>query len=59
MQRRRRMARLRRGIREYGLTAGTLGSTAAQTLMVVLLPVLLYRYTSSATMGWGRRHSSR
>jgi MFS family permease len=50
MQRRRRLARLRRGIREYGLTAGTLGSTAAQTLMVVLLPVLLYRYTSSATM---------
>jgi MFS family permease len=50
MERRRRLVRLRRGIREYGLTAGTLGSTAGQTLMVVLLPVLLFRYTNSAVM---------
>jgi MFS family permease len=50
MQRRRRLARMRRAIREYGLTAGTLGSTAGQTLMVVLLPVLLFRYTNSAVL---------
>ena len=42
--------RLKRGIREYGLTAGTLGSTAGQTVMVALLPVLLAQYTDSATM---------
>lgn len=41
---------LRRALREYGLTAGTLGSTAGQTVMVVLLPLLLSRYTSSATL---------
>jgi len=35
-------------IREYGLTAGTLGSTAAQTVMVALLPVLLAEYAPSA-----------
>lgn len=37
-----------RRIQEYGLTAGTLGSTAGQTIMVVLLPVLLAAYTDSA-----------
>lgn len=41
---------LKRRVREYGLTAGTLGSTAAQTVMVALLPVLLARYTDSATL---------
>ncbi|MBI4545591.1 MAG: MFS transporter [Gemmatimonadetes bacterium] len=35
-------------VREYGLTAGTLGSTAGQTIMVALLPVLLASYTDSA-----------
>jgi MFS family permease len=50
MERRRRLARMRRAVREYGLTAGTLGSTAGQTLMVVLLPVLLFRYTNSAVL---------
>ncbi len=42
--------RVRRAIREYGLTAGTLGSTAGQTIMVALLPVLLSQYTSSAAL---------
>ncbi|MDX1674920.1 MAG: MFS transporter, partial [Longimicrobiales bacterium] len=42
--------RARRALQEYGLTAGTLGSTAGQTVMVVLLPVLLARYTDSATL---------
>ncbi|HEY8470711.1 MAG TPA: MFS transporter [Longimicrobiales bacterium] len=37
-----------RVVREYGLTAGTLGSTAGQTVMVALLPVLLARYAPSA-----------
>ncbi|MFW6330185.1 MAG: MFS transporter [Gemmatimonadota bacterium] len=45
-----RVGRLRRAIREYGLTAGTLGSTAGQTVMVALLPILLARYTDSATL---------
>ncbi len=45
-----RIDRLRRAIQEYGLTAGTLGSTAGQTVMVALLPVLLARYTNSATL---------
>ncbi len=49
-ERLRRIARLRRSIREYGLTGGTLGSTSGQTIMVVLLPVLLARYTDSATL---------
>lgn len=43
-------SRVRRAIREYGITAGTLGSTAGQTVMVALLPVLLSRHTSSATL---------
>jgi MFS family permease len=50
MERLRRLARLRRAVREYGLTAGTLGSTAGQTLMVVLLPVVLFQYTNSAVL---------
>ena len=37
-----------RRLREYGLTAGTLGSNGAQTVMIVLLPILLQRHTSSA-----------
>lgn len=37
-----------RVVREYGLTAGTLGSTSAQTIMVALLPVLLAEYAPSA-----------
>lgn len=45
-----RVQRIRRAVREYGTTAGTLGSTAAQTVMVVLLPILLDRYTDSATL---------
>lgn len=40
--------RRQRTLREYGLTAGTLGSTAGQTLMVALLPVLLTEYAPSA-----------
>lgn len=48
--RERRIARLRRAIREYGLTAGTLGSTTGQTMMVALLPILLARYTDSAIL---------
>ena len=44
------LERLRKGLREYGLTAGTLGSTAGQTVMVALLPILLARYTDSATL---------
>jgi len=35
-------------LREYGLTVGTLGSTAGQTVMVVLLPILLADYAPSA-----------
>ncbi|HSH46374.1 MAG TPA: MFS transporter, partial [Longimicrobiales bacterium] len=42
--------RLRHAVREYGITAGTLGSTAGQTMMVVLLPLLLSRYTDSAAL---------
>lgn len=45
-----RVDRARRALQEYGLTAGTLGSTAGQTVMVVLLPILLARYTDSATL---------
>jgi MFS family permease len=45
-----RLDRVRRMLREYGLTAGTLGSTAGQTVMVALLPILLARYTESATL---------
>ena len=37
-------------LREYGLTIGTMGSNAAQTLIIALLPVLLFRYTSSAAL---------
>jgi MFS family permease len=37
-------------MREYGLTIGTMGSNAAQTLIIALLPVLLGRYTSSAAL---------
>ncbi|MBW3552257.1 MAG: MFS transporter [Gemmatimonadetes bacterium] len=46
----RRVERMRRGVAEFGTTAGTLGSTAAQTVMVALLPILLDRYTDSATL---------
>jgi MFS family permease len=42
--------RIRRAVREYGMTAGTLGSTAGQTVMVALLPLLLARYTESAVL---------
>jgi MFS family permease len=42
------MAGLKQKIREYGITAGTLGSTAGQTIMVALLPVLLADYATSA-----------
>jgi maltose/moltooligosaccharide transporter len=35
-------------LREYAIPAGTLGSTSAQTVMVVLLPLLLARYAPSA-----------
>lgn len=42
------MAGLKGTIREYGITAGTLGSTAGQTIMVALLPVLLADYAPSA-----------
>ncbi len=42
------MALSTRRLREYAITAGTLGSTAGQTLMVAVLPVLLARYTKSA-----------
>jgi len=35
-------------LKEYGITAGTLGSTSAQTVMVAVLPVLLARYARSA-----------
>lgn len=45
-----RVERIRRAIAEFGTTAGTLGSTAGQTVMVALLPVLLSRYTDSATL---------
>lgn len=38
----------RRMFREYGITAGTLGSSAGQTIMVALLPVLLAEYAPSA-----------
>ncbi|MFW6206209.1 MAG: MFS transporter [Gemmatimonadota bacterium] len=46
----RRVERARRAFQEYGLTAATLGSTAGQTVMVALLPILLARYTDSATL---------
>ena len=39
-----------RRLREYGLTAGTLGSNGAQTVMIALLPVLLQEYTPSALL---------
>lgn len=42
------MVGLKQKIREYGITAGTLGSTAGQTIMVALLPVLLADYAPSA-----------
>jgi MFS family permease len=42
--------RVQQKIREYGLTAGTLGSTSSQTVMVALLPVLLSQYTHSALL---------
>lgn len=45
-----RVDRVRTALQEYGLTAGTLGSTAGQTVMVALLPILLARYTDSATL---------
>ena len=45
-----RVERVQRGLREYGMTAGTLGSTAGQTVMVALLPILLARYTDSALL---------
>lgn len=35
-------------LKEYGITAGTLGSTAGQTVMVAVLPILLARYARSA-----------
>lgn len=41
-------ASLSRRVREYGLTAGTLGSNGAQTVMIVLLPVLLEPFAPSA-----------
>ncbi|MFO7894281.1 MAG: MFS transporter [Longimicrobiales bacterium] len=50
MSGRERVDRVRRAFQEYGLTAGTLGSTAGQTVMVALLPILLSRYTNSATL---------
>ncbi len=37
----------RRKLREYGITAGTLGSSAGQTVMVALLPILLAEYAPS------------
>lgn len=37
-----------RKLRQYGLTVGTLGSTAGQTVMVALLPILLAEYAPSA-----------
>src|SRR5690606_12294992 len=43
-----RMERRRRRWREYGLTVGTLGSSAGQSLMVALMPVLLASYAPSA-----------
>jgi MFS family permease len=46
----RRAHRVRRALQEYGLTAATLGSTAAQTVMVALLPIVLARHTESATL---------
>ncbi len=42
--------RARSALREFGLTAGTLGTTLAQTAMVALLPILLARYTNSAVL---------
>lgn len=39
-----------RKLREYGLTAGTLGSNGAQTAMVVLLPVLLQPHAPSTIL---------
>ncbi len=44
------MDRVRNTLREFGLTAGTLGTTSAQTAMVALLPILLARYTNSAVL---------
>src|SRR5690606_26542963 len=37
-----------RKLRQHGLTVGTLGSTAGQTVMVALLPILLAEYAPSA-----------
>lgn len=39
-----------RPAREYGLTAGTLGSTSAQTVMVAIFPIVLAQYAPSAFM---------
>lgn len=41
---------LRRVVTEYGITVGSLGSTAGQTVMVALLPVLMAEYAPSAFM---------
>src|SRR5688500_12355631 len=40
----------RRVVTEYGITVGSLGSTAGQTVMVALLPVLMSAYSPSAFM---------
>ena len=40
----------RRILAEYGITVGSLGSTAGQTVMVALLPVLMAEYSPSAFM---------
>ena len=40
----------RRILTEYGITVGSLGSTAGQTVMVALLPVLMAEYSPSAFM---------
>lgn len=45
-----RVEQVRKALQEYGLTAGTLGSTAGQTVMVALLPIMLARFTDSATL---------
>lgn len=37
-----------RVLHEYGITFGTLGSTAGQTVMVAVLPLLLQKYAPSA-----------
>lgn len=45
-----RKAGLLVALREYGITIGSLGSTAGQTVMVALLPVLMKEYAPSAFM---------